>query len=59
MLEDTLVLAMGEFGRSPERGVSTSAGFNNSDGWTRSLAVLLHGGDGGCGHETRLRPRQE
>ena len=30
MLEDTLVVAIGEFGRSPQRGVSTS-GNGNSD----------------------------
>src|SRR5262245_41032375 len=32
MLEDTLVLAIGEFGRSPQRGVSTSGNANNDDG---------------------------
>ena len=32
MLEDTLVLAVGEFGRSPKRGVSTSGNSNTDDG---------------------------
>jgi hypothetical protein len=32
MLSETLVLAVGEFGRSPQRGVSTSGNENNDDG---------------------------
>ncbi len=32
MLEDTLVVAVGEFGRSPQRGVSTSGNNNTADG---------------------------
>jgi hypothetical protein len=32
LLQDTLVLAIGEFGRSPQRGVSTSGNANNDDG---------------------------
>ena len=32
MLEDTLVVAIGEFGRSPQRGVSTSGNGNSNDG---------------------------
>ena len=32
MLSETLVLAVGEFGRSPQRGVSTSGNDNNDDG---------------------------
>jgi hypothetical protein len=32
MLEDTLVVAVGEFGRSPKRGVSTSGNSNSDDG---------------------------
>ena len=32
MLADTLVLAVGEFGRSPKRGVSTSGNSNSADG---------------------------
>ena len=32
LLEDTLVVAVGEFGRSPKRGVSTSGNNNTDDG---------------------------
>jgi hypothetical protein len=32
MLEDTLVVIVGEFGRSPQRGVSTSGNSNTDDG---------------------------
>jgi hypothetical protein len=32
LLKDTLVLAIGEFGRSPKRGVSTSGNSNTDDG---------------------------
>ncbi len=32
LLNDTLVLAIGEFGRSPKRGVSTSGNTNSDDG---------------------------
>jgi hypothetical protein len=32
MLDDTLVVAIGEFGRSPQRGVSTSGNSNTDDG---------------------------
>ncbi len=32
MLKDTLVVAVGEFGRSPKRGVSTSGNSNSNDG---------------------------
>ncbi len=32
MLQDTLVVATGEFGRSPQRGVSTSGNGNSADG---------------------------
>jgi uncharacterized protein (DUF1501 family) len=32
LLEDTLVVAIGEFGRSPKRGVSTSGNSNTDDG---------------------------
>ena len=32
MLKDTLVVAIGEFGRSPQRGVSTSGNQNSDDG---------------------------
>jgi hypothetical protein len=32
LLEDTLVVAIGEFGRSPQRGLSTSGNQNSNDG---------------------------
>ena len=32
MLDETLVVAIGEFGRSPQRGVSTSGNGNSDDG---------------------------
>lgn len=32
LLEDTMVVAVGEFGRSPQRGVSTSGNGNSDDG---------------------------
>ena len=32
MLDETLVVAVGEFGRSPEKGVSTSGNGNDADG---------------------------
>ena len=32
LLKDTLVVAIGEFGRSPQKGVSTSGNRNSSDG---------------------------
>jgi len=32
LLEDTLVVAVGEFGRSPQKGVSTSGNANDKDG---------------------------
>jgi uncharacterized protein (DUF1501 family) len=32
MLDETLVVAVGEFGRSPQRGVSTSGNDNSNDG---------------------------
>jgi uncharacterized protein (DUF1501 family) len=32
LLEDTLVLCIGEFGRSPQKGLSTSGNTNSADG---------------------------
>jgi hypothetical protein len=32
LLDETLVVAIGEFGRSPEKGISTSGNVNSSDG---------------------------
>ena len=47
MLEETMVVAVGEFGRSPERGVSTSGNDNSSDGrdhWPYCYTALVAGG---------------
>lgn len=46
MLEDTLVLCIGEFGRSPQRGVSTSGNGNSDDGrdhWPYCYTSVLAG----------------
>jgi hypothetical protein len=47
LLQDTLVLAVGEFGRSPQRGVSTSGNANNDDGrdhWPYCYTACIAGG---------------
>jgi hypothetical protein len=47
MLDDTLVLAIGEFGRSPRMGVSTSGNGNAPDGrdhWPYCYTALITGG---------------
>ena len=47
MLKDTLVLAIGEFGRSPRMGVSTSGNGNAPDGrdhWPYCYTALITGG---------------
>ena len=47
MLDDTLVVAVGEFGRSPQRGVSTSGNINSADGrdhWPYCFTGLIAGG---------------
>ncbi|MCI0642773.1 MAG: DUF1501 domain-containing protein [Gemmataceae bacterium] len=47
LLNDTLVLAVGEFGRSPLRGVSTSGNSNSADGrdhWPYCYTGLIAGG---------------
>ena len=47
MLQDTLVLAIGEFGRSPRMGVSTSGNGNAPDGrdhWPYCYTALIAGG---------------
>ncbi len=47
LLQDTLVLAVGEFGRSPQRGVSTSGNSNNDDGrdhWPYCYTACVAGG---------------
>jgi len=47
MLDDTLVVAVGEFGRAPQRGVSTSGNGNSADGrdhWPYCYTAMLAGG---------------
>lgn len=46
LLEDTLVVAVGEFGRSPQKGVSTSGNNNSADGrdhWPYCYTAVLAG----------------
>ena len=46
LLKDTLVVALGEFGRSPIRGVSTSGNVNNDDGrdhWPYCYTAVIAG----------------
>jgi hypothetical protein len=46
LLKDTLVVAIGEFGRSPRRGVSTSGNTNSDDGrdhWPYCYTSLMAG----------------
>ena len=46
MLKDTLVVVVGEFGRSPRRGVSTSGNSNSDDGrdhWPYCYTALIAG----------------
>jgi len=46
LLEDTLVVALGEFGRSPQRGVSTSGNGNSDDGrdhWPYCYTAVMAG----------------
>ena len=46
LLEDTLVVAVGEFGRSPQKGVSTSGNGNSADGrdhWPYCFTALVTG----------------
>ncbi|MFO0537078.1 MAG: DUF1501 domain-containing protein, partial [Planctomyces sp.] len=47
LLQETLVVAVGEFGRSPKRGVSTSGNSNSDDGrdhWPYCYTGLIAGG---------------
>jgi uncharacterized protein (DUF1501 family) len=47
MLKDTIVLAIGEFGRSPKMGVSTSGNVNSARGrdhWPYCYTALMAGG---------------
>jgi uncharacterized protein (DUF1501 family) len=46
LLDETLVVAIGEFGRSPERGVSTSGNGNSADGrdhWPYCYTSIIGG----------------
>ena len=46
MLEDTLVIVVGEFGRSPQKGVSTSGNNNSADGrdhWPYCYTSIIAG----------------
>ncbi|GIW95623.1 MAG: hypothetical protein KatS3mg110_3664 [Pirellulaceae bacterium] len=46
LLEETLVVAVGEFGRSPQRGVSTSGNSNSDDGrdhWPYCYTAVIAG----------------
>jgi hypothetical protein len=46
MLKDTLVVAVGEFGRSPQKGVSTSGNGNSADGrdhWPYCYTAMIAG----------------
>ena len=46
LLEDTLVVAVGEFGRSPQKGVSTSGNGNSADGrdhWPYCFTSVIAG----------------
>jgi uncharacterized protein (DUF1501 family) len=53
MLEDTLVVAVGEFGRSPQKGVSTSGNGNSADGrdhWPYCYTAVIAGAGTRRGH---------
>lgn len=46
LLEDTLIVAVGEFGRSPQKGVSTSGNGNSADGrdhWPYCYTAVVAG----------------
>jgi hypothetical protein len=48
LLDETLVLAIGEFGRSPQKGVSTSGNNNSADGrdhWPYCYTSVIAGAD--------------
>ena len=53
MLDSTLVVAVGEFGRSPQKGVSTSGNGNSADGrdhWPYCYTAVLAGAGIRRGH---------
>src|SRR5207237_694025 len=46
LLDETLIVALGEFGRSPEKGVSTSGNINSADGrdhWPYCYTAVMAG----------------
>ena len=58
LLDETLVVAVGEFGRSPQRGVSTTGNGNSDDGrdhWPYCYTAVRRRRR----HQARLRLRQE
>ena len=57
LLDETLVVAVGEFGRSPQAR-RQHFGQQQQRRRPRSLAVLLHGGRRRRRHQARLRLRQ-
>jgi len=68
LLKDTLVVAVGEFGRSPQRGVSTSGNGNSSDGrdhWPYCYTAAIAGAGIRAGHvhgesdKTASSPRKD
>ena len=57
LLDETLVVALGEFGRTPEKGISTSGNVNSSDGrdhWPYCYTATHRRRR----HQARLRPRR-
>jgi len=53
LLEDTLLVAVGEFGRSPQKGVSTSGNGNSADGrdhWPYCYTAVMAGAGIKRGH---------
>ena len=53
LLDETLVIAVGEFGRSPQRGVSTSGNGNSDDGrdhWPYCYTAMMAGAGIKRGH---------
>jgi Protein of unknown function (DUF1501) len=53
LLSETLVVAIGEFGRSPQKGVSTSGNVNSADGrdhWPYCYTSIVAGAGVKCGY---------
>ena len=53
LLAETLVVAVGEFGRSPQKGVSTSGNDNSADGrdhWPYCYTAIVAGAGTKCGY---------